>query len=151
MRRTASERFLKAGRKNSGLARSGSRFGGLRVVCVETGGWPPRVEPQTGAFQANAVENHLDANASLHHDAMMRTTIDLPPELHGVLASLATSNGKTLSQTAVSLMQRGLEAQVSGTARVRPAKGESAGTGLPVVRFPRAISEHYVRALEDEA
>jgi hypothetical protein len=121
------------------------------VLCVETGGWPPRVEPLSGAFQASAVENHLAINSSLHHDAVMRTTIDLPAELHGVLTSLATSNGKTLSQTAVSLMQRGLEAQVSGTARIRAAKGVSAATGLPLVRFPRAISAHDVRALEDEA
>ncbi len=82
----------------------------------------------------------------------MRTTIDIPIDLHTVLSSLATSNRKSLSQTAVGLMQRGLQAQLLGTANGRSASPSlSASTGLPRVQFPRVISAEDVRALEDEA
>lgn len=81
----------------------------------------------------------------------MRTTLDLPAELHTVLSSLATSNRKTLSQTAVGLMQRGLEVQLPGANSQQTTPNLSAATGLPLVQFPRAISAEDVRALEDEA
>jgi hypothetical protein len=82
---------------------------------------------------------------------MMRTTIDLPPDLHSVLSSLATANRKSLSQTAVELMHRGLEAPARGAAAAGAPLNVSAVTGLPQVRFVRPVSAADVRALEDEA
>lgn len=39
----------------------------------------------------------------------MRTTIDLPEELHRIATGLARHTGRSLSQTVVKLMERGLE------------------------------------------
>ncbi len=81
----------------------------------------------------------------------MRTTIDLPADLHSVLSSLASSNRSSLSQTAVAVMRRGLEVSAEGAASTPSAPGVSAVTGLPRVRMSRAISAEDVRKLEDEA
>lgn len=81
----------------------------------------------------------------------MRTTIDLPSDLHSVLASLASSNRSSLSQTAVALMRRGLQVSVHDAAGGLPVPAVSAVTGLPLVPLSRAISEEDVRALEDGA
>lgn len=78
----------------------------------------------------------------------MRTTIDLPPELHRVLASLAATNSRTLSQTAVDLLERGLRVQPAGARGRAPA--QSKRTGLPLVRLQRVVTPEDVRALEDE-
>jgi hypothetical protein len=80
----------------------------------------------------------------------MRTTVDLPPDLHNVLRSLAASNQRSFSQVAVELMRRGLDAQAPGTAAAG-VQSISPVTGLPQVRLPRAVSIEDVRALEDEA
>jgi hypothetical protein len=93
----------------------------------------------------------VDIIAHLHHDATMRTTIDLPPDLHSVLTSLAMANRKSLSQTAVELLHRGLEAPARGAAAQAGPHSVSAVTGLPQVRFARPVSAADVRALEDEA
>jgi hypothetical protein len=81
---------------------------------------------------------------------MMRTTIDLPPDLHSVVHSLATSQRCSMSRMAVELMRRGLEAQAASPAR-SASPTVSPATGLPLVRFPRAVSSEDVRALDDEA
>jgi predicted transcriptional regulator len=81
---------------------------------------------------------------------MMRTTIDLPPDLHSVMHSLASSQRRSLSKVAVELMRRGLEAQSAGLAGAA-APTLSPDTGLPLVRFPRIVSSEDVRALDDEA
>lgn len=80
----------------------------------------------------------------------MRTTIDLPADLHSVLVSLATASRRSLSQTAVELLHRGLEAPTRG-APAAPSGCVSATTGLPQVRLARPVSAADVRALEDEA
>ncbi|MEI6029413.1 MAG: antitoxin [Betaproteobacteria bacterium] len=83
----------------------------------------------------------------------MRTTVDLPPDLHSVMHSLASSQRRSLSKVAVELMRRGLEAQSAGLAGLAGAAAPtvSPGTGLPLVRFPRIVSSEDVRALDDEA
>ncbi|MGL6109997.1 MAG: hypothetical protein ACRC2B_07845 [Rubrivivax sp.] len=81
---------------------------------------------------------------------MMRTTLDLPQDLHHVLTSLATSTRKTLSQTAVELMQRGLASPPDAAAGQRSATTISRVTGLPLVRFARTITPEDVKALDDE-
>lgn len=80
---------------------------------------------------------------------MMRTTIDLPQDLHHVLTSLASNTRKSLSQTAVELMQRGL-ASPPDAAGQRSAVTLSRATGLPLVRFARTITPEDVKALDDE-
>jgi hypothetical protein len=91
----------------------------------------------------------LDDKAHLHQDAMMRTTVDLPPDLHSVMHSLASSQRCSLSKVAVELMRRGLEAQTAGLAGTA-APTVSLVTGLPLVRLPRMVSSEDVRALDDE-
>lgn len=81
----------------------------------------------------------------------MRTTVDLPPDLHSVMRSLAVSQRRSLSQVAVQLLRRGLEAQSAGLAAGHAAPTVSPDTGLPLVRFPRMVSSEDVRALDDEA
>ena len=80
---------------------------------------------------------------------MMRTTIDLPQDLHHVLTSLASNTRKSLSQTAVELMQRGLESPPAAAGQ-RSAVTLSHATGLPLVRFARTITPEDVKALDDE-
>ena len=79
---------------------------------------------------------------------MMRTTIDLPEDLHHIVMSLATHSRCSLSRTAADLIRRGLAtpARDGGAAAfsIHPA------TGLPVLRLPRLVTPDDVKALEDE-
>jgi hypothetical protein len=77
----------------------------------------------------------------------MRTTIDLPPDLHDALKALALHGRGTLSQAAVNLMRRGLGREVSATASELALDPL---TGLTVVRLGRRITADDVRALDDE-
>lgn len=91
-----------------------------------------------------------------HHDALMRTTVDLPDDLHRIATSLARHNGRSLGQVVAELMRRGLEAPAAGASGDRV--GEPAAvyvispiTGLPVVLgASRPITDEDVKALEDE-
>ncbi|MFT4198802.1 MAG: hypothetical protein QM601_13030 [Pseudoxanthomonas sp.] len=81
----------------------------------------------------------------------MRTTIDLPEDLHRIATSLARHNRRSLGQIVAELMRRGLEAPAS--ARVAEAEAAyriSPVTGLVVVRSPRPVTDEDVKALEDE-
>lgn len=80
----------------------------------------------------------------------MRTTVDLPEDLHRIVSGIALHTQRSLSQTASDLMRRGLAAQVNvdhaaSRVEIHPR------TGLPVVRATRTITPEDVRALEDEA
>jgi hypothetical protein len=74
----------------------------------------------------------------------MRTTVDLPDDLHAQAVALSRDTHRTLSQTVTDLMRRGLgegqDADVTTSAR----------TGLPVVHLGRTITTEDVRALEDD-
>lgn len=74
----------------------------------------------------------------------MRTTIDLPEDLHRVALSLARDTSRTLSETVVDLMRRGLNQEAAGDLR------RSERTGLPVVRLGRVITSEDVRSLDDD-
>lgn len=80
-----------------------------------------------------------------HYDALMRTTIDLPADLHRLTTALARSHNQTLSQTIADILRRAL-LSVGG-----PAVSVDAGTGLPVVHLGRPITEEDVAAVEDDA
>jgi hypothetical protein len=74
----------------------------------------------------------------------MRTTVDLPADLHAQAVAIARDTHRTLSETVAFLMRRGLgEGRPAGLAH-------SAVTGLPVVRLGRIITTEDVRALEDD-
>jgi hypothetical protein len=73
----------------------------------------------------------------------MRTTIDLPEDLHRQALSIARDTSRTLSETVVDLMRRGLgHGQPQDVSR-------SPMTGLPVIRLGAPITTDDVRALED--
>lgn len=75
----------------------------------------------------------------------MRTTIDLPDDLHRIAMSLARDTGQTLSQAVAALMRRALE-------RPEPVMCYTdVNTGFPVIRLGGApITAEDVRALDDE-
>ena len=82
----------------------------------------------------------------------MRTTIDLPIDLHRIATSLAHHTGRSLSHTVAELMRRGLDAPEQ-TSRI----GETAAayqlhplTGLPVVASRQPVTEDDAKALDDE-
>ena len=90
----------------------------------------------------------IDISVCLNHDALMRTTIDLPDNLHRIAAGLARHTGRSLSQAVAELIQRGLESRPADP--LAPAYSVHAGTGLPVARSGRAITADDVRSMEDE-
>jgi hypothetical protein len=79
----------------------------------------------------------------------MRTTVDLPEDLHRIISSLALHTQRSLSQTASELIRRGLSSQT--VAPGEAAFTVNAKTRLPVVSSSRAITPEDVKALEDEA
>lgn len=88
--------------------------------------------------------------ASLHHGAVMptvdsmRTTIDLPDDLHAQATAIARDTHQTLSQTVARLMRLGLSSGRSSELSFSPQ------TGLPVVNVGRVITSEDVRRLEDD-
>jgi hypothetical protein len=79
----------------------------------------------------------------------MRTTVDLPDNLHRIALGLAHHTGRSLSQAIAELMQRGLEARPAGERAAM--QSVDARTGLPTVRSSRPITGDDVKAIEDEA
>ncbi|MCV7229365.1 antitoxin [Mycolicibacterium komossense] len=74
----------------------------------------------------------------------MRTTIDLPDDLHKQAQAIARDTHRTMSQIVADLMRRGLN-----TASARPTSTDPR-TGLPVVSVGRVVTSEDVRSLEDE-
>lgn len=80
----------------------------------------------------------------------MRTTLDLPEDLHRIASSLARDTGRSLSQTVELLMRRGLEAGARIAEPASPPYVVDPSTGLPVVKSPRPVTSEDIKALEDE-
>ena len=74
----------------------------------------------------------------------MRTTIDLPEDLHQQALSIARDTSRSLSETVADLIRRGLGR--GGHTEVTASRR----TGLPVVHLGTTISTDDVRALEDD-
>jgi Arc/MetJ family transcription regulator len=74
----------------------------------------------------------------------MRTTIDIPDDLHAQAVAIARDTHQTLSQTVTVLMRRGLSSGGAGEVRT------SARTGLPVVHLGKTITSEDIRMLEDD-
>ena len=74
----------------------------------------------------------------------MRTTIDLPDDLHKQALAIARDTHRTLSETVADLIRRGLRAG-------RPAAiSRDSRTGLPLVSVGTVVTSEDVRSLEDE-
>jgi hypothetical protein len=89
------------------------------------------------------------ATASTHHDAVMldlsvRTTIDLPNDLHKQALAIARDTHRTLSETVADLIRRGLGAASTAAISKDPR------TGLPLVSVGTVVTSEDVRSLEDE-
>ena len=82
----------------------------------------------------------------------LRTTLDLPDDLHRIATGLARHSGRSLGQTVADLMRLGLEATAAPSHRIaEPALPYriSPVTGLPVLRSARPVTDDDVRTLED--
>lgn len=81
----------------------------------------------------------------------MRTTIDLPADLHQAVASIAAHARKSMNQTVADLIRRGLmhPAPAAGT-RAQAGIRISKLTRLPVIRSTKPVTAEDVRALEDD-
>jgi hypothetical protein len=80
----------------------------------------------------------------------MRTTLDLPEDLHRIATSLARHTGRSLGQVVAELMRRGLDS--GGPGRVADAHAVyrlHPQTGLPVVASRQPITEDDVKSMDD--
>jgi hypothetical protein len=84
----------------------------------------------------------------LHQDALMRTTIDLPDDLHRILLSLGNHSKRTMSETATELLRRALFVEPNPST-TRPFTIDKK-TGLPLVHGRRTITADDVKAIDDE-
>ncbi len=76
----------------------------------------------------------------------MRTTIDLPPDLHNLARQLAYDSKRSMSEVVAELIRAGLQpSQLTGG-----RAGETTHRGLPQVSVGRPITVEDVRSLEDE-
>jgi Arc/MetJ family transcription regulator len=73
----------------------------------------------------------------------VRTTIDLPDDLHKQALAIARDTHRTLRETVANLMRRGLGA--GGTAVISIDRR----TGLPLVSVGTLVTSQDVRSLED--
>lgn len=80
----------------------------------------------------------------------MRTTIDLPEDLHRIATSLAHHTGRSLGQTVAELMRRGLAADAGRVADTPASYVVHPQTGLPVVSSLQPITSDDVKALDDD-
>lgn len=74
----------------------------------------------------------------------MRTTVDLPEDLHRQVRAIARDTHRTFSATTADLIRRGLVSD-------NPAEvSHSRKTGLPVVTLGAVVTTEDVRSLDDE-
>jgi hypothetical protein len=71
----------------------------------------------------------------------MRTTLDIPDDLHALAVAIARDTHQSLSRTVAALIRRGLSSGSPGEIAT------SARTGLPVVHLGRTITTEDVRRL----
>jgi hypothetical protein len=89
-------------------------------------------------------QRHLRIMMRRCYDVHVRTTLDIPDDLHAQAVAIARDTHQSLSQTVAGLIRRGLS---SGSAS---EVATSDRTGLPVVHLGRTITSEDVRRLEDE-
>jgi len=74
----------------------------------------------------------------------MRTTVDLPEDLHRQVRAIARDTHRTFSDTVADLMRRGLGSETPSTLSRSPR------TGLPVLTLGTVVTTEAVRSLDDE-
>jgi predicted transcriptional regulator len=74
----------------------------------------------------------------------VRTTVDLPDDLHQQALAIARDTHRTLSQTVADLIRRGLGAGSTATT------AKDSRTGLPLVSVGTVVTSEDVRSLEDD-
>jgi hypothetical protein len=74
----------------------------------------------------------------------MRTTIDLPEDVHRILTAVARDRGQTLSQTVTGMLRTTLMPGDAPRVYIDPT------IGLPVVHFGHVVTSEDVKSLEDE-
>lgn len=74
----------------------------------------------------------------------MRTTVDLPDDIHRIAAAIARDSRSTLSDTVTRLLRAALAAP--GPVRVTT----SSRTGLRIASIGRVVTSEDVRSLEDD-
>ncbi|MFD3505853.1 antitoxin [Nocardia sp. NPDC058666] len=77
----------------------------------------------------------------------MRTTIDLPDDLHAQAMAIARDTRRSFNQTVALLVRRGLNQGGQGCQGV---VSESERTGLPTITLGKVVTSEDVRSLEDE-
>lgn len=80
----------------------------------------------------------------------MRTTVDLPDDLHQMLRSLAHERDSSLSRTVTDLLRE----RLGGGAATAPGPryvGPNDRSGLPTWTVGRMVTSEDVRSLDDEA
>jgi len=84
------------------------------------------------------------ARSDANYDAVMRTTIDLPDDVHRAALNLARDRGQTLSRTVAELVRRGLAD--------RPAVPTSIDeqTGLMLIHLGHRVTAEDVAAASDD-
>ena len=75
----------------------------------------------------------------------MRTTIDIPPELHAQAREIANQQHKTMSQVLTECIRSAL-----GTAPDTTLTVSTSPTGFPIVSGGRPVTAEDVQSLEDE-
>lgn len=74
----------------------------------------------------------------------MRTTIDLPADLHALAREIAHQQHKTMSEVITECVKRGLGIAPNHTAQI------ATGSGFPRITLGRPITAEDVRTLDDE-
>jgi predicted transcriptional regulator len=74
----------------------------------------------------------------------MRTTVDLPDDLHQIAKAIARDQNMSLSETIAVLLRRAIGASASAETEI------SERTGLEVIRLGQVITSEDVRSLDDE-
>lgn len=85
----------------------------------------------------------MQRDPALHHGAV-RTTIDLPEDIHRLTTAIARDAGTSLSETVTRLLRAALT--TPGPSRVTIDEL----TGLPVISLGRPTTSEDVRSLDDE-
>lgn len=78
------------------------------------------------------------------YDAEVRTTIDLPSDLHDLARELAHSGNRSMSDVVTELIRLGLQ-------RSSQPAGPASPRGMPLVSIGRSVTAEDVRSLDDDA
>jgi len=77
-----------------------------------------------------------------YDEGLMRTTIDLPDDIHALARQLAHDSNRSMSEVVTELIRLGVNREQPATPRTR--------RGMPVVSVGRVVTAEDVRSLDDE-